>query len=72
MQTNVLRGRAIMQYGTLAKFASEIGWAPTKVSRILNGKQPLTLSDSLKIADALHIEAPSEYLEIFLPEITQM
>ena len=72
MQTNVLRGKVVAQYGTLAKFASEIGWAPNKISRIFNGKQPLTVKDALKIASALKIEDSAEFLDIFVPEITQM
>lgn len=72
MQTNVLRGKVVAQYGTLTKFASEIGWAPNKISRIFNGKQPLTVKDALKIASALKIEDSTEFLDIFVPEITQM
>jgi len=72
MRTNVLRGKAVEQYGSLSNLAHKLGWAPNKMSRIINNKQALTIKDALQIASALNIESPSDFLDIFMPEITQM
>lgn len=72
MRTNVLRGKAVEQYGSLSNLAHKLGWSSNKMSRIINSKQAITLNDTLQIASALNIEKPSEFLDIFLPEITQM
>ena len=66
MQANVIRGKIITQYGSLTKFADELGWAPTKISRILREKQDMTVKDAKQFADKLQIEDPSEVVALFL------
>jgi len=66
MQTNVIRGKIVEQFGTLSKFATALGWAPNKVSRIVCGKQEPTASDMKMISTALNISDPAEVVAIFL------
>lgn len=60
-----LRGRIIEMYGTIAKFASAIGWSARKVSYILNGKQEPTGQDIEAMAKALDVEIPAEVHALF-------
>lgn len=65
MQANVLRGKAIMEYGSLHNYATKLGWPPTKLSRILNEKQEPTFKEAWSMAEALDLSDPKEFVAIF-------
>lgn len=65
MQANVLRGKAVMKYGSLQKYAMKLGWPPTKLSRILNNKQEPTFREAWSMAQALDLKDPKEFVAIF-------
>jgi len=66
MQANVIRGKIIERFGTLTKFATEIGWTPNKVSRVLRGQQELSATDIKQFSLALKISEPSDVVALFL------
>jgi hypothetical protein len=65
MQANVLRGKAIMKYGSLQNYATKLGWPPTKLSRILNEKQDPSVKEAWSMAIALDLKNPKEFVAIF-------
>ena len=65
MQANVLRGKAVMKYGSLQKYATKLGWPPNKLSRILNEKQDPSAKEAWAMAKALDLEDPKEFVAIF-------
>ena len=66
MQTNVIRGKIVEQFGSLSNFASAIGWAPNKVSRIVRGRQEPTAAEIKTLSAALRISEPADVVAIFL------
>ena len=61
----ILKGRIVSQYRTMAAFAKSIGWSSRKISKIVNGKQDPTGKDIETMAEALHVEIPSELQVLF-------
>ena len=66
MRANVIRGKIIEQYGTISKWTKAHDWPPTKMNRILNGKQDIDASDIKTVAASLKIEDPAEIVSLFL------
>lgn len=50
-----LRGRIIEKFGTYTKFAKEIGWESSYLSRKLNGEIAFTQADIVLFRDKLEI-----------------
>lgn len=59
-----LRGRIIEKFGTYTKFAKEIGWESSYLSRKLNGEIAFTLSDIVLFRGKLGI-LPEQIGDIF-------
>ena len=66
MQTKVIKGKIVEQYGSIGKFAEELNWSATKISRLLNGKQDPNVKDVKEIALALGIANPVDIVALFL------
>ena len=66
MKNMPLRGRVISVFGTIGKFANEIGWSRRKASCIINGNQEATASDIEAMARVLNVELPEEFKILFL------
>lgn len=66
MRANVIRGKIIEQYGTISKWSKANDWPPTKMNRILNGKQDISASDIRTVAFSLMIDDPAEIVSLFL------
>ena len=66
MQIGVIKGKIVEQYGSAKKFADEIGWSETKISRILTGKQDPSAKDVKAMAVALRIVSPADVVALFL------
>lgn len=63
-----LRGLVISSYGTIKKFASEMGWSYRKAAYIVSGRQEATASDIEKMADGLGIEVPEIFKQVFFAQ----
>lgn len=61
-----LRGAIVSKFGSVSKFAKEIGWCYSKANRIANGKQEPDASDIKDMVKVLNIEDPSVVSAIFL------
>ena len=66
MQANLIRGKIVARFGTVAEFSKAIGYSPVKTSKILNQRQGLSAEDIKVFSDALGIKEPSEVVALFL------
>lgn len=61
-----LRGLIASRFGSVSKFAKEIGWCYSKASRIVNGKQDPDASEIKDMIRVLGICDPAVVSSIFL------
>lgn len=69
-QMNLLRGAVVSKYGSMEKLAQEIGWSGRKTRDVVSGRQTMTVADIEKLADALHLQEPTEFMRIFFPRMS--
>ena len=65
MQMLALRGLAVSRFGTIQNFANALGWKATKLSRILSGRQDLTVKEAWQVAEVLGVDVPENVKAIF-------
>ena len=63
-----MKGAVVSKYGSAGKFADFVGWSGRKARDILSGRQNPTPRDMVIISDAIGINTPTEFCQIFFPE----
>lgn len=64
------RGLIFSKYKNITEFASAVGWTRNKASRIANGIQEPDAEDMEKMADALDITSPEQFMHIFFRSLS--
>ena len=64
------RGLIFSRYKNITEFAAAIGWTRNKASRIANGIQEPDAEDMERMADALGITSPEEFMNIFFKALS--
>lgn len=65
-----LRGAVASKYKSISNFARAIGWTRNKASRIINNEQDITLSEIIEVTNALEIDSPEVFLNIFFAPLS--
>jgi len=67
MENNItLRGLVVSKFGTVDKFAKEMGWCKSKTYRIVNNHQEPNATEIRDMVQKLGIIDPSFVISIFL------
>lgn len=64
------RGLIFSKYKNITAFASAVGWTRNKASRIANGIQEPDAEDMEKMADALGINSPEQFMHVFFGQLS--
>ena len=64
------RGLIFSKYKNITEFASAVGWTRNKASRIANGIQEPDAEDMEKMADALGINSPEQFMHVFFRQLS--
>ena len=64
------RGLIFSKYKNITEFASAVGWTRNKASRIANGIQEPDAEDMERMADALGITSPEQFMYIFFRSLS--
>ena len=65
-----LRGAVASKYKSISNFARAIGWTRNKASRIINNEQDINLSEIIEVTNALEIDSPEVFLNIFFAPLS--
>ena len=64
------RGLIFSKYKSITEFAAAIGWTRNKASRIANGIQEPDAEDMERMADALDIVSPEQFMNVFFRQLS--
>lgn len=64
------RGLIFSHYKNITEFAQAVGWTRNKASRIANGIQEPDAEDMERMADALGINSPEQFMHIFFKSLS--
>lgn len=68
--TRAFRGKVIEEFGTVSKFAEAMNWSPRKASYVTVGRQEMTVAETEKCAEVLHIYTARDFMRIFYPNVS--
>lgn len=60
-----LRSLVTDQYGSIAKFAENLGWSYSKAYRVVSGEQEINTGDIRNVCEALGIVEPEDIVSVF-------
>lgn len=66
MQQLTKRGLVVSKYGSISKFAKEMGWSYRRANYIINDKQQANATEIDQMARAFGIELPDAFRQLFL------
>lgn len=67
---NALRGEVVAKYGSMTRFAEELGWSGRKTRDVVTGRQVATVADVEQMANALSVKTVDHFMRLFFPRVS--